>query len=196
MPRAVLFTQKSELRFTLQDIPKYEDLKEPENAKSLLAHTAVLKLNGGLGTSMGLDKAKSLLVVKDGKNFLDLIAEQVRAASCAPCLQLCACTTLQCALAAWEGRAHTMPASCLPLESLRWRQRHFRHCIDVCAGFCAPLRTSRQLRSHCTSPSARAESFAALLRPALRHTQPPKQQYQASTARAHHSIVAAGGEDA
>lgn len=64
----------------MQDIPKYEDLKEPENAKSLLAHTAVLKLNGGLGTSMGLEKAKSMLVVKEGKNFLDLIAEQVRTA--------------------------------------------------------------------------------------------------------------------
>jgi UTP--glucose-1-phosphate uridylyltransferase len=40
----------------------------------------VLKLNGGLGTSMGLEKAKSLLTVKEGKTFLDLIAEQV----CAP----------------------------------------------------------------------------------------------------------------
>ena len=39
----------------------------------------MLKLNGGLGTSMGLEKAKSLLVVKDGKTFLDLIAEQVKA---------------------------------------------------------------------------------------------------------------------
>jgi hypothetical protein len=37
----------------------------------------VIKLNGGLGTSMGLEKAKSLLPVKDGKTFLDLIAEQV-----------------------------------------------------------------------------------------------------------------------
>jgi UDP-N-acetylglucosamine pyrophosphorylase len=46
--------------------------------QSLLSATAVLKLNGGLGTSMGLEKAKSLLEVKDGKTFLDLIAEQVR----------------------------------------------------------------------------------------------------------------------
>ncbi len=38
----------------------------------------MLKLNGGLGTSMGLEKAKSLLEVKDGKTFLDLIAEQVK----------------------------------------------------------------------------------------------------------------------
>mgnify|MGYP002389700956 CR=1 FL=1 len=40
--------------------------------------TVVLKLNGGLGTSMGLDKAKSLLTVKQNKTFLDFTALQVR----------------------------------------------------------------------------------------------------------------------
>lgn len=44
---------------------------------SLLQKTVVLKLNGGLGTSMGLDKAKSLLEVKGGNTFLDLTAKQV-----------------------------------------------------------------------------------------------------------------------
>lgn len=44
---------------------------------SLLNQTVVLKLNGGLGTSMGLDKAKSLLEVKGGDTFLDLTAKQV-----------------------------------------------------------------------------------------------------------------------
>lgn len=39
--------------------------------------TVVLKLNGGLGTSMGLDKAKSLLTVKGKDTFLDLTAKQV-----------------------------------------------------------------------------------------------------------------------
>lgn len=42
-----------------------------------LAETVVIKLNGGLGTGMGLQKAKSLLEVKDGETFLDLIAEQI-----------------------------------------------------------------------------------------------------------------------
>lgn len=46
---------------------------------SLLPKTVVLKLNGGLGTSMGLDKAKSLLEVKGGNTFLDLTAKQVMA---------------------------------------------------------------------------------------------------------------------
>jgi UTP--glucose-1-phosphate uridylyltransferase/phosphoglucomutase len=48
------------------------------DVKALLAQTCVLKLNGGLGTSMGLEKAKSLLTVKDGNTFLDLIALQVK----------------------------------------------------------------------------------------------------------------------
>jgi UDP-N-acetylglucosamine pyrophosphorylase len=44
---------------------------------ALLPQTVVLKLNGGLGTSMGLDKAKSLLEVKSGNTFLDFTAKQV-----------------------------------------------------------------------------------------------------------------------
>lgn len=48
------------------------------DAQAALAQTAILKLNGGLGTSMGLDRAKSLLPVREGKNFLDLIVAQVR----------------------------------------------------------------------------------------------------------------------
>ncbi len=47
-------------------------------AREALARTAIVKLNGGLGTSMGLDRAKSLLPVRDGRNFLDLIVDQVR----------------------------------------------------------------------------------------------------------------------
>ncbi len=41
--------------------------------------TAVIKLNGGLGTSMGLDRAKSLLEVRDGLTFLDITVRQVLA---------------------------------------------------------------------------------------------------------------------
>src|SRR4051812_21941454 len=42
-----------------------------------LAATVVIKLNGGLGTSMGLDRVKSVLEVRDGLTFLDIIARQV-----------------------------------------------------------------------------------------------------------------------
>src|SRR5215213_736821 len=51
-----------------------------QDARAALAATVVIKLNGGLGTSMGMDRAKSLLPVRDGKSFLDLIVDQVRAA--------------------------------------------------------------------------------------------------------------------
>ena len=51
-----------------------------EDARAALSATVIIKLNGGLGTSMGMDRAKSLLPVRDGKSFLDLIVEQVRAA--------------------------------------------------------------------------------------------------------------------
>lgn len=63
----------------MEDLPRLESLGSASaDVKTLLHKTAVLKLNGGLGTSMGLEKAKSLLVVKEGKTFLDLIAEQVK----------------------------------------------------------------------------------------------------------------------
>jgi len=45
--------------------------------RRLLERTVVIKLNGGLGTGMGLEKAKSLLTVREGLTFLDLIARQI-----------------------------------------------------------------------------------------------------------------------
>ncbi len=44
---------------------------------ALLNQLAVIKLNGGLGTGMGLDRAKSLIRVKGGDTFLDFIAKQI-----------------------------------------------------------------------------------------------------------------------
>ena len=45
---------------------------------AMLKQTVVVKLNGGLGTGMGLQKAKSLLEIKPGLTFLDLIVRQVQ----------------------------------------------------------------------------------------------------------------------
>jgi UTP--glucose-1-phosphate uridylyltransferase len=59
----------------LEDVPRSDSL--PEADESVLERVVVLKLNGGLGTSMGMTKAKSLLEVKDGHTFLDVIARQV-----------------------------------------------------------------------------------------------------------------------
>jgi len=59
----------------VESLPDY-DLLDIQPDPSLLAGTVVVKLNGGLGTGMGLDKAKSLLPVTQGNSFLDLIAHQ------------------------------------------------------------------------------------------------------------------------
>ena len=60
------------------DLPRLEDIaRDTRPDPKLFSRTAVLKLNGGLGTGMGLERAKSLLEVKDGLTFLDFIARQV-----------------------------------------------------------------------------------------------------------------------
>ena len=65
----------------LTDPPMLEDVEIDEaSAAEAIRKTVLIKLNGGLGTSMGMAKAKSLLPVRDGKSFLDLIVDQVRAA--------------------------------------------------------------------------------------------------------------------
>jgi UTP--glucose-1-phosphate uridylyltransferase len=42
------------------------------------SNAVMIKLNGGLGTSMGLTKAKSLLKVKNDKTFLEIILKQAK----------------------------------------------------------------------------------------------------------------------
>jgi len=61
-------------------LPDAEQLPEdPDTWRDAVGRTVVIKLNGGLGTSMGMTGAKSLLEVKDGLTFLDIIARQVLA---------------------------------------------------------------------------------------------------------------------
>ncbi|GAA1175522.1 UTP--glucose-1-phosphate uridylyltransferase [Ornithinimicrobium humiphilum] len=51
---------------------------DPDADPGALGRTAVIKLNGGLGTSMGMDRAKSLVTVREGRSFLELTIDQVR----------------------------------------------------------------------------------------------------------------------
>lgn len=68
----------------LGDVPHLDRLEvDAEAGAQALAQTVVLKLNGGLGTSMGMDRAKSLLPVRGDRTFLDVIAGQVLAARAA-----------------------------------------------------------------------------------------------------------------
>lgn len=60
----------------VRDLPNLEEISHEVDA-SLLGQTVVIKLNGGLGTSMGLQGPKSLLPVRDGKTFLDFILQQL-----------------------------------------------------------------------------------------------------------------------
>ena len=53
----------------------------PEADESAFERAVILKLNGGLGAGMGMTRAKSLLEVKDGLTFLDMIARQVLASA-------------------------------------------------------------------------------------------------------------------
>lgn len=62
----------------LTDIPHIAHLDFGPNAlRDAAAATVVIKLNGGLGTTMGMAQAKSLLPVKNGLSFLDLTVRQV-----------------------------------------------------------------------------------------------------------------------
>ncbi len=65
----------------IRELDRLEDvLPDDDAARSALAVTAIIELNGGLGTSMGMSRAKSLLTVRDGKSFLELTLDQIRAA--------------------------------------------------------------------------------------------------------------------
>ena len=62
------------------ELPTLERL--PGNGAGVVAaleRTVIVKVNGGLGTSMGLAGAKSLLTVKHGRSFLEIVAGQVLA---------------------------------------------------------------------------------------------------------------------
>jgi UTP--glucose-1-phosphate uridylyltransferase len=57
-------------------LPSYESLPAA-GSSAALDRAVVIKLNGGLGTTMGLAGPKSLIEVKPGVSFLDVIARQV-----------------------------------------------------------------------------------------------------------------------
>jgi UTP--glucose-1-phosphate uridylyltransferase len=106
----------------LGDVPDGETLGDYTDAgNGALAHTVLIKLNGGLGTSMGLDKAKSLIPVREGLRFIDIIARQAlklreRANSAIPLLLLDSATTQAdslAALAEWAIQWDDLPASLL-----------------------------------------------------------------------------------
>ena len=62
----------------IENLPHFDLLpNDSSNGGELLNQLAIIKLNGGLGTSMGLDRVKSLICVKGDDTFLDFIARQI-----------------------------------------------------------------------------------------------------------------------
>ena len=51
--------------------------KSKEEVRNSLSKLVVIKLNGGLGTSMGCKGPKSTITVRDDLTFLDLIIRQL-----------------------------------------------------------------------------------------------------------------------
>lgn len=121
----------------LVDIPNRAELTiSDDDAAAALAKTAMLKLNGGLGTSMGMDQAKSLLPVRASTSsttgetemltFLDIIVGQVRAARQAtgarlPLLFMNSFRTRDDSLAALE-RYPDLAVDGLPVDFLQNRE--------------------------------------------------------------------------
>lgn len=106
------------------DMPALADAEvDDETGAKALRETAIIKLNGGLGTSMGMERAKSLLCVRRGLSFLDIIARQVlhqRKVSGAtlPLIFLNSFRTSADTLAAL-ARYDDLPVAGLPLELLQ-----------------------------------------------------------------------------
>jgi UTP--glucose-1-phosphate uridylyltransferase len=65
---------------TAHALPTFSTVSDyADKGRQALRNTAIIKLNGGLGTTMGLDGPKGLLTVKGELSFFDIIALQVRA---------------------------------------------------------------------------------------------------------------------
>jgi UTP--glucose-1-phosphate uridylyltransferase len=74
-----LISDKDIRPVTLDEIEDADRLqKYAEAGRKAVPHAVIIKLNGGLGTSMGLKQAKSLLKIKDGKTFLEIIVKQAQ----------------------------------------------------------------------------------------------------------------------
>ena len=116
----------------LPDLPTLAELPEPapEQARAVLDQLAVVKLNGGLGTSMGLSGPKSLLEAKPGHAFLDVIATQVlatrlRYGARLPLLLMNSATTHDPSLAVL-GRHAGLADQPVPLDFLQGREPKIR----------------------------------------------------------------------
>jgi len=112
-------------------LPNFNDLEiDSDAAREALRQTAVVKLNGGLGTSMGMDRAKSLVEVRPGRSFLDVIVAQIQALRTQyevelPLLFMDSFNTQQDTLAALAAYPRLVRAD-IPLDFLQNREPKLR----------------------------------------------------------------------
>ncbi|MGH3499253.1 MAG: UTP--glucose-1-phosphate uridylyltransferase [Nocardioidaceae bacterium] len=114
----------------LTDPTQLADLPHTPDERDAFARTAVIRLNGGLGTSMGLHRAKSLLTVRDDLTFLDLIVRQVLSARAAldvplPLLFMNSFRTREDTLDALAAYPH-LPVAGLPVDFLQNQEPKLR----------------------------------------------------------------------
>lgn len=115
----------------LTDLPQLDNLHIAEDeAREALAATVMIRLNGGLGTSMGLAGPKSVLPVRDGASFLDLIVRQVLATRerygvRLPLLLMNSFSTQEDTLAAL-AKYPELPVDGLPLDFVQSREPKLR----------------------------------------------------------------------
>jgi UTP--glucose-1-phosphate uridylyltransferase len=106
----------------VEEVPAIDELPEEDGP---LEQAVVLKLNGGLGTGMGMTRAKSLIEAKDGLTFLDIVARQVealreRAGAPVPLVLMNSFYTHDDSLAALER--HTQLESDLPRDFVQHKE--------------------------------------------------------------------------
>jgi UTP--glucose-1-phosphate uridylyltransferase len=104
----------------VRGVPSLEDL---DDGDAPLERTVVIRLNGGLGTTMGLSGPKSLVEVKPGVTFLDVIARQALVRQL-PLVLMNSYATRGPSLAALEG--HGSLAGDLPADFLQHREPRLR----------------------------------------------------------------------
>jgi UTP--glucose-1-phosphate uridylyltransferase len=115
----------------LTTVDQLADMQIPAGQQqTALGQTVVIKLNGGLGTSMGMERAKSLLPIRGEASFLDLIADQVMAARhtyqvALPLLFMDSFRTRDDTLAALD-RNPELPVPGLPQDFLQNREPKLR----------------------------------------------------------------------
>lgn len=108
----------------LVDVPELAAIEVGDDERrEALAQVAVVKLNGGLGTSMGMSGPKAALVARDGLTFLDVIVRQLigleeRYGSRPPLLLMNSFRTRDASLEILE-RYPQMAKQALPLDFLQ-----------------------------------------------------------------------------